>query len=75
MEGVINLRVKNLQENSPQSSFLTTADKDELSKLIINSNNILNEGRTTFTKFPKFGDAPVRYEDVDKASEEFVKVK
>ena len=75
LEGVINLRVKNLQENSPQSSFLTTADKDELSKLIINSNNILNEGRTTFTKFPKFGDAPVRYEDVDKASEEFVKVK
>jgi hypothetical protein len=74
LEGVINLRVKNLQENSPQTSFLTASDKDELSKLIVQYNNLLNEGRTSYTKFPKFGEAPARYEDVDKASEEFVKV-
>ena len=75
LESCINLNIKKLNQVTPQTSFLTQGDREEIQKNIVNYNNILNEGRIQYTKFPKLGDPPARYEDVDKASEELVKVR
>ena len=74
LERVVNLNIKKLEEITTQTSYLTQADRDELAQIIVQYNNLLNEGKTSYTKFPKFGDAPAKHQDVDKASEEFVKV-
>jgi hypothetical protein len=74
LEQCVNLNVKKLEENTPQTANLNQTDRDEISNLIVTYNNLLNEGRVQFNKFPKFADPPARFEDVDKASEELVKV-
>jgi heat shock protein 4 len=74
LERVVNLNIKKLEETTTQTSYLTQADRDEIAQIIVQYNNLLNEGKTSYAKFPKFGDAPAKYEDVDKVSEEFVKV-
>ncbi len=71
LEKCINLNIKNLSEND---AILLQNEKDEIAKHIQTFNNNLNEGRVMFGKSPKFMDTPMKFEDVNKASEELVKV-
>jgi len=75
LEQCVNLNARKLEENTAQTACLSQADREELGNIVVSYNSFLNDAKAQYTKFPKFGDAPIRYEDVDKSSEELVKVK
>jgi hypothetical protein len=75
INGNINRLNTEFEKKKTNSSILTQKDFEELQKIINNYNNLLNESRTQFGTHPKFTDTPIRYEDIDKATEELNKVK
>jgi heat shock protein 4 len=80
LEQILNLNVNKYNEEYDKVSKglptnLNKNDVEELSKHIQHYNNYLNEGKASYTKGSRLLDPQLKWQDVDKTSEEFVKVR
>ena len=67
---------KQVQVNdSSQNTFLKPGDREEMTKLIHQNLNLHKEGSAKFEKGSRLADPPLAYQEVDKAIDEFSKVR
>lgn len=79
LEQCINLNVNKVNEEfsklkSGTPTILNQSDLDELTNTVSHYNTMLNEGKNQAGTYPKIADPPLKWEDVNKASEELVRV-